>query len=174
MKVRADLGLDARAPLCPWAYAEHLGVVILTFDKLGLPEKVRDQLLVHDPRSWSGLTLKEGGRFFIVLNPTESRPRQVSTLMHENSHIVLSHVPGRVDVTASGMMLLSDYPKDQEDEADWLAATLLLPRDALHHYRSLGWDRDAICNEFGVSSDLCDWRLRMTGVETQLRHRGRA
>ena len=92
-------------------------------------------------------------------------------MMHELAHITLKHIAKRVDVSATGLMLLSDYPADQEDEADWLAAAVLLPRDALHHYRSQGWTADQICQEYCVSPQLCAWRLRMTGVEAQLRRR---
>ena len=166
--VRGELGLSQLDPLCPWEYASHLGVVVLDFDLLDLDARHRKQLTNTDPESWSGVTLKEAGRFFVLLNPSDTRPRQVSTLMHEVAHIVLRHVPGRVDVSKSGLMLLSDYPEEQEQEADWLAATLLLPREALEHYRRLGWTPEMICERYGVSGQLCAWRLRMTGVEAQL------
>ena len=77
------------------------------------------------------MTLKEQGVTAIIINPRHSRGRQSSTLMHELAHVMLKHVPVRVDVSASGMLLLSDYSEDAEAEADWLAAAMLLPRDAL-------------------------------------------
>ena len=90
--------------------------------------------------------------------------------MHEVSHIYLKHVPGRVDISVSGLMLLSDYPDDQEQEADWLSAALLLPRDALQQLRYGGVSPDAIAGKYEVSLQLVEWRLRMTGVEAQLRN----
>ena len=168
---RESLGLGPRDKLDPWAYARSLGITVLDFNSLDLPPKDVAQLVEKDGESWSGLTLKEGGNFFVVLNPSQSAARQCSTLMHEVAHIRLGHRPAGVSLSGSGMMLLSDYPDDLEQEADWLAAALLLPRDALHHFRRSGWDRAAICDQFGVSTQLYDWRLRKTGVELQLRRR---
>lgn len=71
------------------------------------------------------------------------------------------------------MMLLSDYPVEQEDEADWLASALLIPRDALHALRRSGQSSDEIASYFGVSKPLAEWRIRMTGVDTQLRRAAR-
>lgn len=167
-KARADLGLEERSPLCPWTYATHLGIRILTFDELDLTGQYRRQLLDIDPDSWSGVTLRQDGKHYVVLNPRHVKSRQASTLMHEIAHIILPHLPGRVDVSVSGMMLLSEYSDDQEQEADWLSAAFLLPREALHHYRVMGWTSAAICERYGVSGPLCEWRLRMTGVDAQL------
>lgn len=171
-EAREQLGLGPRAPLDPWAYARSLGIVVLDFEGLDLPAAHRRQLLDIDPDSWSGLTLKdEEGDFFIIVNPVHGRPRQCSTLMHEVSHVRLKHVPGQVQLAVSGLMLLSDYPDEQEQEADWLAAALLLPRAALHFHRSRGWGVAEIRDYYGVSSDLCKWRLRMTGVDRQVPRR---
>lgn len=171
---REQLGVGPMDPIDPWAYAQMLGVVVLSFDELGLEPKHVEQLLQRDPESWSGLTLKESGRHFVLLNPVHAPARQVSTMMHETAHIVLNHVPKQVDISTSGLMLLSDYPAEQEEEADWLAAAILLPRDALCHFRRLGWTAGQLCSHFGVSGPLCEWRLRMTGVDIQMRRARRA
>jgi len=70
------------------------------------------------------------------------------------------------------MLLLSDYSDEQESEADWLMAAILLPRDALMARRARGLDVAAIAQEYAVSESLCTWRLRMTGVDVQLRRSG--
>ena len=44
-----------------------------------------------------------------------------------------------------------------------------LPRDALKHYREKGWPPAKIAAHFGVSSQMYEWRIRMTGVEVQMR-----
>lgn len=166
---RELLGLNADDPIDPWAYAAARGVVVLDMDKLKLETRHRDQLLVRDNESWSGLTLKLDDRFFVVINPTHQMGRQRNTLMHEIAHIHLGHTPARVDFSTSGMMLLSDYPVDQEDEADWLASAILIPRDSLYSLRRAGKNSEDIASIFGVSKQLADWRIRMTGVDTQLR-----
>ena len=170
---RSELGLDPLAALSPWDYAGHLGVVVLDFDALGVSAACREQLLERDPDSWSGMTLKEGDITAILINPVHGRPRQCSTLMHELAHILLRHVPNSVQVSSTGMLLLSDFSADQEDEADWLAAAMLLPRDALILHRTGGRGVSDIAADFCVSEQLTEWRLRMTGVDLQLRRSGR-
>jgi len=89
--------------------------------------------------------------------------------MHEIAHVELRHVPNRVEVSkATGLLLLSDYSDEQELEADWYGGTLLLPRNVLSYYRARRRTASEIAALFGVSEALCEWRLRMTGVEIQL------
>jgi Zn-dependent peptidase ImmA (M78 family) len=89
--------------------------------------------------------------------------------MHEISHIERKHVAVSVTLSENGLLLLSDYSDEQEQEADWYAAALLVPRDSLLAMKSRGLSTSEIANHFGVSEALCEWRLRMTGVEVQLR-----
>lgn len=166
---RAALGLAPNAPIDPWAYAAHLGVRVLEFATLGLPAKETSQLTVIDGDSWSAMTLQLDGAFAIVLNPSHAITRQRNDLMHELAHIELEHTPARVEVSETGLLLLSDYSDEQEQEADWLAAALLLPRDGLIQLRSARQSTPEIANLYGVSEALCEWRLRMTGVDVQMR-----
>lgn len=66
-------------------------------------------------------------------------------------------------------MLVSEYSKDDEDEADWLAGALLLPRQALVEHRRRGLSVEQIARHHAVSRQMCEWRVRMTGVDLQLR-----
>jgi Zn-dependent peptidase ImmA (M78 family) len=66
-------------------------------------------------------------------------------------------------------MLLSDYSDEQEQEADWYAGSFLLPRDGIFRLRSRGKTAAEIAIQFGVSKALCEYRLRMTGVDIQMR-----
>jgi hypothetical protein len=168
---RRDIGLAENDPLDPWTYASHLGIEVLPFEGLDLSDGDCEQLTIVDPSSWSGMTLEESGRLFVVLNPVHALVRQRSTLMHELAHARLRHVPARVQVSAGGTLLLSDYDPAQEEEADWLAGALLVPRTALVRDRALGLGTREIAEAFGVSVDLCNWRLRMTGVEAQTSRR---
>jgi Zn-dependent peptidase ImmA (M78 family) len=170
---RQLLGLNAADPIDPWAYATARNVVVLEMASLNLEPRHREQLLVKDNESWSGLTLKMDNSFFVVVNPSHPISRQRNTLMHEMAHIHLGHTPARVDFSNSGMMLLSDYPIDQEDEANWLAAAILIPREALYSLRRLGKGVEEIASIFGVSKQLSEWRLRMTGVDSQLKRAAR-
>jgi Zn-dependent peptidase ImmA (M78 family) len=168
-ELRDATGVGRRAQFDPLILARHLGVLILDFAELKISDSARSQLLKDDSDSWSGMTLRDGDVVAIVLNPVHAPTRRSNTLMHELSHVVLKHVPARVDVSDSGLLLLSHYADDAEAEADWLAAALLLPRDALVSLRRRGESAAAIASSFGTSEQLCEWRLRMTGVDTQIR-----
>lgn len=173
ISAREELGLTALCVLSPWAYADHLGILVFGADELDLPQDHADQLLNRDPDSWSGMTLDEDNVKLVVLNSAQSKARQCSTLMHEIAHILLGHVPASAEISPSGMVLLSDYSDEQEEEADWLGAALLLPEGALLHYRGQGMSAQEVALIFGVSNDLCIWRCRMSGVEKRLNYRRR-
>lgn len=170
---RTALGLAPHAPLDPWAYAAHIGSLVWEFDQLSLSAKSKKQLLVIDRESWSGMTLVDDDLTVIILNPTHAKTRQSSTLMHELAHIILEHKPARVDLSPTGLLLLSDYSEEDEEEADFLAATMLLPRDALMWRRRRGDTVQDIARAHGLSEQLCTWRLRTTGVDIQLRRSGK-
>ena len=142
---------------------------MVDFRSLDLTPMAVRQLTVVDDESWSAMTLKEGKTLAIILNPAHALTRQRSDLMHELAHVELRHTPARVDVSNTGMLLLSDYSEDQEQEADWHGAALLVPRTGLMHFRGQHKTITDIAKHYGVSESLCEWRLRMTGVEIQVR-----
>jgi Zn-dependent peptidase ImmA (M78 family) len=166
---RTTLGLKSNAPLDPWEYAKHLNVTVLHFETLSLSKQAKSQLTIRDGDSWSAMTLQEADKFTIVLNPCHALTRQRSDLMHELAHIELRHSPARVEVSQSGLLLLSDYSDEQEQEADWFGAALLLPREGLVRLRATRKSPAEIAAYYGVSEAMCQWRLRTTGVETQMR-----
>lgn len=170
---RKTLSVDPIGKLDPWRYAEHLKVILLDFEKLGLSAAAVRQLTQTDEGSWSAMTLAEADIRAIVLNPAHAATRQANDLMHELAHLELMHAPARVEVSGTGLILLSDYSDDQEEEADWYAGAMLLPRDALIHHRARAQSASDIAIIYGVSTALCEWRLRMTGVDIQLKRRGR-
>lgn len=165
---RAALGLRPNAPLDPWLYAKHLSVTVLDFETLVLSKQSYRQLKINDPDSWSAMTIQLNAKFVIVMNPVHALTRQRSDLMHELAHIELCHSPVRVEVSQTGLLLLSDYSDEQEQEADWFGAALLLPREGLIGLRAARKSPAEIAEHYGVSEALCQWRLRTTGVETQM------
>ncbi|NNM77114.1 ImmA/IrrE family metallo-endopeptidase [Sphingomonas sp. ID1715] len=162
------MGLDQLSPLCPWELCDHLGLIVLSPAELPLAANDLEQLTVKDPDSWSGLTIRSSGLIAVIVNPAHPKSRQRNTLMHEVSHVRLKHVGNRVDVSEDGILLVSDFSQEQEEEANWLAGALLAPREALLAARKAGRTPAQICQQFGISSELCLWRLRMTGVEAQM------
>ena len=88
--------------------------------------------------------------------------------MHELAHIMLGHQLVSAGTTDDGHLVPSNYDETQEAEADWLGGTLLLPRPALIWMRQAEMSVDAATEHFQVSTDMLNWRTRMTGVDYQL------
>lgn len=172
LDTRNRLNISNDTAIDPVALAQSKGCLVWT------PEDVPEfdlshltQLTISDPNSWDAVTIKEGDCTVIVVNNTRPAARQANTIMHEWAHLELKHKPSRVDEFENGLLLLSDYPKDLEDEADWLSGAMLAPRDGLVNLRKRGLNDDQIAETFGISSQLATWRLRMTGIDRQFSRR---
>jgi len=170
LSFRRDLGLQPHSPLHPARLAEYLDVRLCTPKQIpGLKQKVLDQLLKHDPSGWSAVSVCQGERSLLIYNPTHSKGRQASDIMHELAHVILDHKPATMIMSHDGSMAMRSYNQKQEDEANWLAWCLLLPREALVRCKRGGDSVEEIAEEYGVSETLVRFRLRITGVESQLR-----
>lgn len=169
---RRDLAVDKFGPLSPDALAAHLEITVWTPDDiLGLDRKSRDQLLIHDEESWSAVTLTLPEGRFIIVNSNHGANRRNNDLMHELAHIVLEHEPAQMVTSPNGLMFLDNYSAEQEDEADWLAATLLIPREAALKFLAGNSDPRDAARFFGVSESLMKMRISRTGIDRQLRQR---
>ncbi|KGJ02931.1 hypothetical protein IC63_13980 [Paracoccus sphaerophysae] len=91
--------------------------------------------------------------------------------MHELAHIILGHELAQACILEDGSLVPGNFSQDQEDEADWLAGALLLPRPALISIRQRGMSDAEACDHHLVSLDMLKWRFRMTGVDTQFSRR---
>ncbi len=169
-RVRQKLHLLPSSPLDPSQLAESLGVLVLTPNDLGaLDEDIRRRLLNDHGDNWSAITVTDGHSHLIVANSSHADARQNSDLAHELAHIILGHEPSMMFMSPNSGLALRTYNEDQEREADWLAACLLLPRDALLATRRRRLSDEEICSEYGVSSAMLRFRLNITGVDVQLR-----
>ena len=170
---RSHLALGLEDALDPHGLARYLGVTVWTpQDVPSLSSHSIKQLTRIDPSSWSAVTVAAGGRNLIILNSAHSLNRQHSSLAHELAHIVLGHRPATTSVSERGFLFRDRYDAAQEEEADWLAGALLLPRDGLLSVYRRTSSSETIGQVFGVSTKLVDWRLRMTGVLVQARRAG--
>ena len=59
---------------------------------------------------------------------------------------------------------MRSFDAKQEDEANWLGWTLLLPRPALMHCVHLGLSTAQIAVDYDVSEQLVRYRAGITGV----------
>lgn len=168
LEKRAELGLQPLDRLDPNDVAKQLGVVVrFPQDVPGLSSGCLKRLLEDDPDGWSAVSLRQGSRTIIIMNSAHSKARQASDLMHELAHLLLAHTPARVDVTKDMQLLLRTHDRGQEDEANWLAGCLLLPRPIVMTVHRKRQAATATAHEYGVSVDMVNYRLRVTGVGIQ-------
>lgn len=172
LKHRAEFGVSPDQKLDPVKFLGSKGIIVWEpKDIPGLAQETLRHLTEVDPDAWSGMTLREGTLRAIIINSAHGKPRKANTLMHEWAHIELNHKPNRADRSEGGLLLLSDYPSDIEDEADWLAGCMLAPRDGLLNLCRQGYDVDQVAGHYGISSQLARWRIGKTGIRRQLGNR---
>jgi len=174
--IRRELDLSPHDPLDVFKLADYLSVTACTpRDFPGLPEDILHQLLVEDPWGWSAATLAlHDERTLLIYNPRKSAGRRASDIGHELAHVLIEHKPSTIIFSHDGSFAMRTFDQKQEDEANWLAWSLLLPREALLRAQQNGLSTDQIADLYGVTSQLVEFRLRMTGVSAQLaRSKGR-
>lgn len=170
IELRKDFGLFPNAPLQAQDVARKFGVTVWSpYDIKDIDPQYVQHLIEDGINEWSGFTLMLASQSLVVINTAQSKRRQNSVLMHELSHIMLGHKLADAVVVDTDHLIPATYDQDQEDEAAWLGATLLLPRPALLWMRKNGMSDDQGASHFKVSPDLLKWRIRMTGVDFQLR-----
>ncbi len=169
--LRVEFGLRSVDPLSAEKLANHLGVLVLSLSDLDLPHEDYRQLTIIDAGSWSAITVSAFGRDAIIVNPSHRGGRYSSDLMHELAHLILGHTPNTVFFVGDGELALRGYSPTAEEEANWLSATLLLPRDALEHIKRCRTSSQVACEEYGVSQQMLKFRSDVTGVTRQFNRR---
>lgn len=170
--MRVELGIALHAPLPARQLAEHLGVVVITpADVPGMTADDLKQLTQTDRYGWSAVSFTIDGSTTIIQNAGNSVGRQSSDLMHELSHIILEHEPSQLILLESGQFAMRSFNEKQEDEANWLAGTLLLPRVALASCVARRLSSSAIAQQYIVSEKLVTYRRGITGIDLQHRRR---
>lgn len=169
--LRTELGLHSVDPLPAKQLASYLGVYIWSVEALGLAPADVTQLLSNDPDSWSAITVSADGKDAIILNPNHRRGRYSSDVMHELAHLLLGHEPSTMFFAGQENLALRGFNKAAEEEANWLAGALLLPRDALASMCARKGSTEVACDKFRVSRQMLEFRMRVTGVERQFSRR---
>jgi Zn-dependent peptidase ImmA (M78 family) len=110
-----------------------------------------------------------GGAGIIIYNPRKSKGRQASDITHEAVHFILDHRPATLILAPEFDVAMRSFDAKQEDEANWLAWCLLLPREALLYAMRQRWSVGDIETHYGVTENLVTFRLQKTGVHAQLK-----
>lgn len=172
VEYRRQLGLVNTDPLSAEVLAEHLGVTVWSTQDIAALS-ANDMQVLNDERddSWSALTMRIGTADLVLFKPVTSTGRRNNVIMHELSHIILGHELAEACILEDGSLVPGNFNQDQEDEADWLAGTLLLPRPALIAIQSRRTPKHVACDHYQVSGEMLTWRTRMTGVVHQMKRR---
>ncbi|MBA3916445.1 MAG: ImmA/IrrE family metallo-endopeptidase [Acidobacteriales bacterium] len=163
-EVRQDLGITATAALPLERACASLGVEVrsaadlIEIDRLAKIEQVQ-------PGAFSACTFEIGDRRIIVWNPLSSPARTSSDITHELSHILLKHRVQNIHIV--GELTFFGCDPEEEQEANWLAGCLLLPRQLLLTYVRKGMSAEDIADKFAVSVPMVNYRMRVTGVLQQ-------
>jgi|SRR5271165_2540254 len=164
--VRVELGLRPSSPIDCAQICKELGIPIITVPELessgASPGSI--QCILSPSAKFSAMTVAAGTRRLIIYNPLHPAGRRANSLAHELSHILLEH-PMSPALGDGGCRL---WDTRLEEEADWQAGTLLVPREA-----GLAWMRsngsiEQGATHFGVSVPLFKRRVSQTGVVRQL------
>jgi hypothetical protein len=170
---RKELELTADDPLSPNTLADYLKVALWTPHNVpGMTKDILDQLLERDPWGWSATSLQINGQGIVIYNPKHSSGRQSSDITHELAHIILDHQPATIVLSADlDSVGMRSFNQKQEDEANCLAWTLLVPRDGLIHAKIRRRSVEQIAAQYGVTKTLVSYRINSTGVGRQLKAR---
>ena len=169
---RKELKVAPSDPIDPHGLAALLNIMVWTINDIpNLDSEALRVLTGKDKSCWSAATISLNSESLIVLNPTHSKARTASNLMHEISHLVIGHEPARVDVSEDNILLLNTYDKTQEDEADWLCGCLLLPRTACLKIKKMNQDASKSASDYGVSVEMLRYRMNVTGMNRQFKSR---
>ncbi len=164
-RIRNEMGLQPAERLDAIKLARHVGAGARSADELTSLAKL--QVLEEiQPGAFSACTFSVGGQHIIVYSPLSSVGRTQSDVAHEVAHIVLGHTTNSVQTIAGMTFYTCDA--DEEQEANWLGACLLLPRRLLYIVARRGMDSTAIARQYRVTESMAAFRLRTTGVVRQL------
>jgi len=170
LKVRKHQGLAPTGPLSPFVLARELRVEVIEPSALkDLPDDVCRRLLREHSDCWSAVTIPANPTPLVVYNPAHSAARQNSDLMHELAHILLGHKATVMFVDPNTHLALRTHDQAQEEEANWLAGCLLLPREVLLHIKATQLADDLACRQYGVSAKMLAYRMNVSGVNLQQR-----
>ena len=168
LEIRNEIGLTAHDRLDCMILAEALDVPVVKLSDLvsSGASSTSVGILMRRNAQFSALTVADGSRRLIVYNERHPSGRQANSLAHEISHIVLEHPP----VPALGEGGCRYWNSVHEEEADWQAGALLVPREGAVRWLYDGGTNADGAEHFGVSLALFEWRINHSGALRQVQN----
>lgn len=165
---RKRLGVGDLKPLPLDKAAAALSAELRDADTLVDIERLREIERIQ-PGAFSACTFDFGERHVIVVNPLSTPARTTSDVAHEFSHLLLKH--SVKEVQSIGELTFFGCNPDEEQEANWLAGCLLLPRPLVVRELKGGLTAGQIAELYEVSPQMANFRIRATGAHRQVHGR---
>jgi Zn-dependent peptidase ImmA (M78 family) len=163
-EVRTEIGLTALEPLDPWRLAEHLEIPVwaLSSYEASIPDAVTF-LAQKETGAFSAMIACQGLRRVIIYNDGHALTRQRADISHELAHALLLHQPhpaldGRPP----------HYDEAQEEEARWLGGVLLVTDEFCLAACRDGVKVPEAAMHLGISQQLMQWRMNMSGARRRV------
>jgi Zn-dependent peptidase ImmA (M78 family) len=166
-RIRQELGIGLFTKIRAHALAELLDIPVIALSDLRerFPGDRRlgtsiELLLGSDGAQFSAATVFFQSRRVIIHNDSHNTGRQVSNLCHEIAHGLLLHTP-RPALDGRGCR---DWDDQIEDEADYLASTIIIPGKAARGAVRRGLTVDQVAVEYGCSVPMARRRVNQSGA----------
>ncbi len=105
------------------------------------------------------------GKNEIYISKSDGFSRQAFTIAHEFSHFILHKNVDKDVLYRTEILMIDKQDKSEEQEANWLAAAILMPKEAVEiFWRRLG-DVESLAKLFGTSFSAMSWRLKNLGLK---------
>lgn len=161
LHVREKMGLTPVAPINPFKICSHFEIRVIALSELP-PDCTK--FLHSDMSSFSAMIVPRGAITAIVHNDSHHPHRQRSNVCHELAHCFLGHTCAP-PLTSDGDRF---HDGGMEAEAHFLAGALLITNEAAFHIMR-NYSTEQAQNIYGVSRQMLDYRLRISGAETRFR-----
>lgn len=171
-KIRVELGLRDNERICCFTLLDYLEINCFSVEQLsdfGLDE---DSIITittgAGQREFSAILLYKSEGSLVIYNPKHSKKRVRSSIAHEASHVLCGHpfLKGKYGRT----FLHRDHPKNIEDEANWQAGCLLVPKVGMEWAVRQGMKVADIADHFDVSKEMAQWRYNVLGMARRSRY----
>lgn len=170
-QTRGDLGLSLTDPLDPWKLAEWLEIPVVRLSDFQESAEGAYRYFSELGRSvFSAVTVFDGNRRLIVHNDSHAPARQASNVCHELAHGLLLHAP----TPALDDQGCRNWSKEIEEEANWLSGVLLVPDEVAIAVVKNGIDLDQAALYYGVSVQMMNFRINVSGARKRVQHFSRA
>lgn len=96
----------------------------------------------------------------IYVSEDDQKTRQLFTVAHELGHFFLNPKKNTDIFYRNQLNQFEDHFNENEQAANWFAASLLMPKELVEKVWKEEKDEDLLAARFGVSASAAHWRLK--------------